>query len=138
MAESKPKKKLGRPEKLTPETQTEIVNALATGVYIETAAATAGISKNTLYDWIRKGTRLKAKEQLTEGEEKYVAFSDAVKKAMADSEMRDVCSHRSCGPDKLDCGGLASGAQVSQALGQTGVQGDRHAGRRHVCQDRFI
>jgi transposase len=90
MAESKPKKKLGRPEKLTPETQTEIVNALATGVYIETAAATAGISKNTLYDWIRKGTRLKAKEQLTEGEEKYVAFSDAVKKAMADSEMRDV------------------------------------------------
>ncbi|MDQ0417577.1 transposase-like protein [Croceifilum oryzae] len=72
----------GRPEKLTPEIQQKIVDSLRMGNYIETAAAYSGISKSTLYDWLKKGAR--------EENGKYKNFSDAVQKAMAEAEMRDV------------------------------------------------
>nr|WP_255724707.1 hypothetical protein [Shimazuella soli] len=52
------------------------------GNYIETASAYAGINKTTLYDWLKRGAR--------ENRGKYRAFSNAVEKAMAEAEMRDV------------------------------------------------
>ena len=73
---------MARPEKLTPEVQQKIVDAIRLGNYIETAAAYAGISKSTLYDWLKKGGRARSG--------KYREFSDAVEKALAESEMRDV------------------------------------------------
>lgn len=88
----------GRPTVLTPEVQEAIVKALHVGAYVETAAATAGIRKSTLYDWLRRGAREKRrllkekKAKPKRGESRYVAFSDAVKKAMADSELLDIAT----------------------------------------------
>jgi len=58
---------------------------------METAAAYAGISKDTLYEWLRKGAR-------DEGEE-FRQFSDAVKKALADSEVQGIARLRNHGKD---------------------------------------
>lgn len=73
---------MGRPNKLTPEIQQKIVDAIRMGNYIETAAAFAGINKSTLYDWLKKGARSKSG--------KFREFSNAVEKALAESEIRDV------------------------------------------------
>lgn len=78
----KNKKKTGRPTKLTPETVERIIQSLEWGNYLETAAAYAGISKETLFDWLKKGANSDS------GPHK--EFSDSVKKVMAVSEMRDV------------------------------------------------
>lgn len=78
MAQKKP----GRPEKLTPELQQKIVDAIRMGAYIETASAYAGINKSTLYDWMKRGARAKSG--------KYKEFSNAIEKALAESEMRDL------------------------------------------------
>lgn len=72
----------GRPIKLTPEVQEKILNAIRLGNYIETAAAHAGISKDTLYRWLKLGARY--------NKPPYREFSDAVQKALADAEARDV------------------------------------------------
>lgn len=88
--------KTGRPTKLTSEIQNKIVTAIRAGNYIETAAAYAGISKNTLYDWLKRGAREKERlernprARIKKSEAPYVEFSDAVEKAMAEAEIRDV------------------------------------------------
>jgi transposase len=73
---------IGRPIKLTPELQRQIVMAVESGNYIETAAAYAGVDKTTVYDWMRRGARGDRPE--------FVAFSHAMQKALAASEMRDL------------------------------------------------
>lgn len=73
----------GRPTKLTAEIQDEIIKAIKAGNYIETACALVGISKETLYYWLRRGAEAKRNNI-------YKQFSDAVKKAMAFAEARDV------------------------------------------------
>lgn len=77
-----PKRRPGRPTKLTPETQAKICDAIRAGNYLETSAAFAGIDKSTLYAWLRKGAA--AKRGI------HVEFSRAIEKAMADAEARDV------------------------------------------------
>lgn len=72
----------GRPSKLTPELQARICEAIRAGNYIETAAAYAGVHKATLYDWLKRGANANAG--------KFREFSDAVEKALADAEARDV------------------------------------------------
>lgn len=72
----------GRPSKLTPELQERIISAIRAGNYMETAAAYAGISKDTLYRWLKQGARAKSGP--------YKRFSDAIAQAMAQSEVRDV------------------------------------------------
>ena len=74
----------GRPTKLTPELQEKIVTAVRGGNYIETAAAYAGVSKDTLYAWLKRGARA------THPNSPYRRFSDAIEKALAEAEMRDV------------------------------------------------
>ena len=72
----------GRPSKLTHERQAKICDAIRAGNYMETAAAFAGIDKTTLYAWLRKGRKA--------NRGKHREFVDAVEKAMADAEARDV------------------------------------------------
>lgn len=72
----------GRPTKLTPEVQEKIVQAIRAGAYIETAAAYAGVNKQTLYNWMKRGNQQRSG--------KYRRFLDAVEKALADAEMRDL------------------------------------------------
>lgn len=76
------KKPRGRPCKLTPELQAKIVTLMRDGNYVETAAACVGINKETLYAWLKKGAR-------GEGG-KFKDFSNAVEKAQAEAERRDV------------------------------------------------
>jgi len=86
----------GRPTKLTRELQEEICRVIRAGNYIETAAAYAGINKSTLYDWLKRGAREKERlrnnprAKVRKSEQPYVEFSNAVEKALADSEVRDV------------------------------------------------
>lgn len=72
----------GRPDKLTEERGRRIVNLIAAGNYVETAAAACGVSKVTLYDWLKRGARAKAG--------KFRDFSDAVAEATARAEARDL------------------------------------------------
>ena len=72
----------GRPTKLTPEVQNAIVDAIRRGNYIETAATIAGISKDTLYKWLKRGNSCKKGV--------FRDFSDAIKKAIAESEDHDI------------------------------------------------
>lgn len=72
----------GRPLKLTEDLQRKIVEAIRAGNYIETAAAYAGVNKSTIYDWLKRGARGDGAE--------FVSFSNAVEKALAEAEMRDV------------------------------------------------
>ncbi|WP_052374188.1 helix-turn-helix domain-containing protein [Methanobacterium sp. SMA-27] len=81
---SKIKKKQGRPSKLTPELQAEIVLLLKAGNFIETICGTVGINKSTFYDWNNKGKESKHPKN------KYRKFHEAVEQAMAWSEARNV------------------------------------------------
>lgn len=72
----------GRPAKLTPETHKIIVSAIEKGNYVETAAGLAGVDKQSLYSWLKKGN------QASKGI--YRDFLDAVNVALASSEAKDV------------------------------------------------
>lgn len=82
MTDPKPKAKPGRKTKLTPERQTKILNAIRAGAYMETAAAAAGVNKETLYAWLKRGN--------VEPDSIYSAFVEAVHEAQASAELRDV------------------------------------------------
>jgi len=88
---------VARPTKIiNKEIVAKIVKAIRAGNYIETAAAYAGISKNTLYDWLRRGEREKQRlatnprSKMRKSEAPFVEFSDAVERALAEAEVRDV------------------------------------------------
>jgi hypothetical protein len=87
---------MGRRTLLTAETQALIVEALAAGNYLETAAQYAGIAKSTLYNWLDRGRteierlNLDADAEPNAKEAKYVEFVDAVEKTRAQSEVRAV------------------------------------------------
>jgi len=89
------KRHMARPSKLTPELQAKIVNAIKAGNYMETAAAYAGISKDTLYVWLRDGARAKSGKKR--------AFSDSIKGALAESEIDDVARIRAAGEKSWQC-----------------------------------
>jgi transposase len=72
---------MARKSKLTPEVQEKLLRYLRLGCYVETAAACAGISRDTFYDWMKRGGK---------GEKPYKQFADAVDQAMAESEARDL------------------------------------------------
>ena len=61
---------------LTPEVQEKILLHLRVGAYMETAAACAGIAKDTLYNWLKKGAR---------GIAPYAEFAEKVHKAVEES-----------------------------------------------------
>ena len=87
---------LGRPTKLTPELQAEMVNIIRGGNYVETACAYVGLNKTTFYDWMKRGARemdrvkKNPKARVRKEEQVYVDFSNAIKKAEAEAEARDV------------------------------------------------
>lgn len=105
----------GRPSKITtvvltregPDGQTEevtagerIVQCLRMGAYVETAAATAGVDKTTVYEWLKVGAQATAKitagtataSKLTAHETRCMEFSHAVAEAQALAEMDDLAT----------------------------------------------
>lgn len=87
---------MARPIKLNEQIQNKIITAIRAGNYIETAAAYAGITKSTLYDWLKRGEREKQRvaknprNRIRKEEAIFVGFSNAVEKALAEAEIRDV------------------------------------------------
>jgi transposase len=75
---------MGRPTKLTPEVQDKIVAALRAGNYQETAAMYAGVEARTFYRWMERGESDDADDEI------YRQFRQAVEKAKADAEVRDI------------------------------------------------
>lgn len=84
----------GRPTKLNDETQNAILKAIRKGAYVETAAAHAGIEKNTLYDWMKRGRR--ERQRINNGETPnpketpFAKFSTAIEKEFGEAELRDL------------------------------------------------
>jgi hypothetical protein len=72
----------GRPSKLTEELMINLFNVIAAGNYYEAACAYVGIHYDTFRAWIVKG------EQAKSG--KYHEFSEAIKKAESQAEIRMI------------------------------------------------
>lgn len=86
---------IGRPPKIHDAAVVKkFLGAIRTGNYIETAAAFAGLTKSTVYEWMKAGARENQRRE--NGEEPDPAmdakaeFSNAVEKALAEAEVRDV------------------------------------------------
>jgi transposase-like protein len=95
------KRRRGRPTKYTPEVGARIVAAIQVGAQLETAAAAAGIAKDTLWRWMRDGARstprrgppLVEPDPARPGKTRPILrtlwdFSDAVKKAFDSVEIK--------------------------------------------------
>jgi len=78
---------MARPTKLTPEVASKIIAFVRTGNYIEAAAAAAGIHKDTLYDWLKRGA---PGNEESDSDDIYREFSDAVLQARAEAQIRAV------------------------------------------------
>lgn len=82
--------------KLDDEAITNVAMTLARGSYLETAAAFAGVSRQTLYNWVSRGR--KESERLEENpgadiepsEELYLDLFDTVTRAQAEASARDL------------------------------------------------
>jgi transposase len=78
--------KTGRPSDIgSASTVQQFLEAVGEGNYIETAAKLAGLSKQSVYDWLKRGHA---------GEPAYKAFADAVEKAEARAEAAMVANVR--------------------------------------------
>jgi len=79
---------------LTDEMHDRIVQTLRLGNYVEHAASYAGISRATLYNWLKKGDAARAKaeagEPLDDNEQRYARFSEDVDTARAAAIVRNV------------------------------------------------
>lgn len=79
---AEPKAKIGRPTKFDAAIAKQVIELLARGNYVETAAAAAGVSKVTIYSWLRKGARARSGA--------FHDFAVAADKAQADAEVLDL------------------------------------------------
>lgn len=85
-----------RPNKLTKEIQDKIVHSIKSGNYIETAAVYSGVTKKTLYNWMKRANDELARvdqqprAKIKKSEEPFVEFLHAVEHALAFAEARDV------------------------------------------------
>ena len=71
--------KAGRPTGLTPQVRNTILKAVENGCYAHVAAAKAGITEKTLYEWINRGES---------GEEPFREFSECLLTSCANAEDR--------------------------------------------------
>jgi transposase len=70
-----------RKTKLTPELEEKLLKFLRAGNYIETACRCVALHKDTFYEWMKRGAK---------GEKPFAEFVEAVDRAMAESEARDL------------------------------------------------
>jgi hypothetical protein len=95
---------MGRPTRLTPEVHERIVQVVAAGNYLKTAAAFVGISAATLQSWLARGraaaARADAGEDVPDAEQPYLNFLTAVTQAETQAEVAAVTYwRRSFGTD---------------------------------------
>jgi hypothetical protein len=77
---------MGRPTSLTPEVQAAIIAAISAGNYRSTAAAAAGVHRNRMAEWEKRGES---------GEEPYASFACALQTAEAQAEVKLLAEIRS-------------------------------------------
>jgi transposase-like protein len=87
---------MGRPDKLTPQVQERIIQAVRGGNYVEVAARYAGIDKAQFYRWLERGEREKAG--------KFRDFRNAIKDAEAAAEAEAVAQVRLAARDSWQAG----------------------------------
>ena len=86
----------GRPTDLTPTTQERIALAIRGGNDNKVAAAHAGIGESTFYAWLDRGRKERARLAASSrakpraSETPFVEFLEAIQKAQADAETRNV------------------------------------------------
>jgi len=91
----------GRPPKISTDLIAKIAKAIHRGNYRETASAINDIHRDTLNEWLRRGAREKervkslqakgeTRARVHAGEKLYVQLSDAVEKALAVADDRDL------------------------------------------------
>lgn len=90
MAKGQWPNKDGPPQIISEQIIKDIIQAIRIGGYIETAAAYAGISKDSFYRWLKKGARENREEVKGTEPSLYAKLSDAIEKATADAELADV------------------------------------------------
>lgn len=86
---------MARPTKLNEQVTKELETYIKAGNYIETACALVGLSKTTVYDWLKQGRRIKDEadktgKRIKKADMPLVEFSNAIEKAMAFSEVKDL------------------------------------------------
>jgi hypothetical protein len=93
----------GQPTKLTPEVHARIVEVVAAGNYLKTAAQFAGVSVSTLTAWMARGRAAAALadrgEPVPEEEQRYLAFMGAVAQAETQAEVAAVVQWRRAFPN---------------------------------------
>ncbi len=100
-------RRIGRPPILNSDVTKRVADIVRGGNYAEVAAASVGINRDTFYRWLREGARIRrtldplddaeydtAVDALTDHEFNMAAFSDAIEKAMGESEVIDVLNVR--------------------------------------------
>ena len=89
----------GRPSTLDNTVRDQIVAAIQRGAYVETAVAMAGVSKQSFYNWMKRGRHvLNMMAEAHENEQPDISthdancanFVDAIERAQAQSELRDL------------------------------------------------
>ena len=75
-----PKKRQGRPSKMTPAIRKGIVAAITTGAPIEHCAGSLGVSRSVVYDWLARGQADEAHGKPTE----FAAFFRDIARARAE------------------------------------------------------
>ncbi|WP_373896370.1 hypothetical protein [Virgibacillus sp. CBA3643] len=125
----------GRPEKLTPEIEQEIIKVVRSGNYVETACAYVGINKTTFYDWLKRGAREKDrlaknhKARMKKDEKKYVEFSNAIEKALAYAEIRDVAIIGQAAEDNWTAAAWRLERKFPDKWGRKDKQSIEHSGK---------
>lgn len=76
----------GRPFTLSPELTEVVCTSLRAGNYLETAAASAGVTSRSLRLWVQKGHDARKRKVRN----RYRRFLDAIEKAQADGEVSHV------------------------------------------------
>jgi transposase len=84
--DSKALRKPGRPSSYTRELGKQLCKLVEAGNFLDTAAATVGIAKSTLFLWLRRGARERRKGAQTE----LAHFSAEMEMAEARAETRNV------------------------------------------------
>lgn len=75
---------MARPTKLTPKTQSAIVDAIGYGATYAAAAGSAGVEYETFYNWMVRGSRGGDAPE----DAPFIRFFNAVKKAEAECELK--------------------------------------------------
>lgn len=79
-----PKRKPGRPSKLTPQLTAKIAKSIRDGLYIESACAFHGVGRSTVYRWLELADGADG----TEPEPLYEEFRDTIAQAAAQNQHR--------------------------------------------------